>query len=144
MDSENTVTDRLMDVLEKVYYLKTPSRLEYFLRGESKALTYISKCCPVTAGEISADLDITAPRVAGILRSLEKKGYILRKSGETDKRTVIVTVTPEGNAFVKKGADELRQSLCELTEIMGTEKSEQLITALSFYAAAAEIMDSRL
>lgn len=141
---ENTAADRLVDVLTKVYYLKTPGRLEYFLRGENRALSYISHRCPVTAGDISAALDMTAPRVASILRSLEKKGYILRKSGESDRRTVIVTATPEGNEFVRKGADELRQSLAELTDIMGSEKSEQLIAALGFYADAAEIMDSRL
>ncbi|MDE6592678.1 MAG: MarR family winged helix-turn-helix transcriptional regulator [Oscillospiraceae bacterium] len=144
MNSENSSVGRLMEVLRRVYYLKTPSRLEYFLRGENKALSYICQQCPVTAGDISAALDMTAPRVAVILRSLEKKGYILRKSGDSDKRTVIVTATPEGNEFVKRGSDELRQSLAELTDIMGGERSEQLITALGFYADAAEIMDSRL
>lgn len=144
MICENTSAKRLMEVLTRVYYLKTPGRLEYFLRGESRALTYISRCCPVTAGDISAALDITAPRVAGILRSLEKKGYINRRTGETDKRTVIVTATPAGDAFVKTGTDELMKNLAVLTDIMGKEKSEQLITALGFYAAAAEKMDALL
>lgn len=143
-DSENTAADRLMELLTKVYYLKTPRRLEYFLKGESRVLTYISRCPHVNAGDISAALDMTSPRVAGILRSLEKKGYILRKTGESDKRTVIVTATDEGKEFVKSGADELRRSLSELIELMGAERSELLITALGFYASAADEMDRGL
>lgn len=140
----NALAEQLMEVLTKVYFLKTPGKLEDFLKGEKKVLSYISKNSPVTAGQISGELKMTAARMTGILRSLENKGYILRKSGKSDKRTVVVTATAEGNAFIKRGADELRESLRELTGIMGEEKSRSLIKALWDYADAAEIMDLRL
>lgn len=136
--------EQLLDVLKKVYFLKTPGKLGEFLKGEKKVLSYIYHNSPVTPGQISAGLKMTAARITGILRSLEKKGCIVREVGENDKRTVIVTVTSKGTQIIQKGTAELLSSLRELMEIMGEEKSRALISALRDYADAAEIMDSRL
>ncbi|MCM1579669.1 MAG: transcriptional regulator [Ruminococcus sp.] len=142
--NSSEAVEELLKVLKKVYFLKTPGKLEDFLKGEKKVLSYICHNSPVTAGQVSGELKMTAARIAGILRSLEKKGYIIRESGESDKRMVVVTATERGMAVREQGEKDLKSNLYMLTEIMGEEKTRSFISALRDYADAAEIMDSRL
>lgn len=140
--SENlSQTDRLMEVMERVYFQKNRPGLEHFLQGEMRVLTFVYRSGRVMLpGEIAAAMNMTGGRVAGILRSLEKKGYILRQTDEKDRRRVLVTITENGAECVKNGAAALRQSLSELCSIMGEEQTEQYISAMNAYLdAAAEL-----
>lgn len=70
------LSDELIEVLRQYYYMKTPLGLENFMQGEMKVLSYIHYTAgggEIATGDIVSALDMTGGRVAGILRSLEKK-----------------------------------------------------------------------
>ena len=73
------LSDELIEVLRQYYYMKIPLGLENFMQGEMKVLSYIHYTAgggEIATGDIVSALDMTGGRVAGILRSLEKKGFI--------------------------------------------------------------------
>lgn len=130
---------RMTDVLTKIYYCKYSHVLLEFLRGEMKVLTLIIRCGgDVTPGEIASSLDMTAARVAGVLRTLEKKGYIVREVSSSDRRKVLVRTTEEGRQYVEMGLSELQRQLGELISCMGDEKTEMVINSFNELYDAVE------
>ena len=87
------LSDELIEVLRQYYYMKIPLGLENFMQGEMKVLSYIHYTAgggEIATGDIVSALDMTGGRVAGILRSLEKKGFISRRADENDRRRIMV------------------------------------------------------
>ena len=98
------LSDELIEVLRQYYYMKIPLGLENFMQGEMKVLSYIHYTAgggEIATGDIVSALDMTGGRVAGILRSLEKKGFISRRTDENDRRRIMVSPTYAGSDYVK-------------------------------------------
>jgi DNA-binding MarR family transcriptional regulator len=72
-----------------------------------------------TPGELAHDLSITSARIANALKTLERKGYILRTNSTQDRRAVIVTLTETGKAYGEscyhKAVQDARRVLAPLT-----------------------------
>lgn len=49
---------------------------------------------------LAADVGVTSGTLTGVLKTLEKKGLAARRSHDTDRRRVIVSITPTGSAAV--------------------------------------------
>lgn len=133
------LSDKLIDVLRQYYYLKSPLGLESFLQGEMKVLSYIhyaSHGGEITAGDIVSGLDMTGGRIAGILRSLEKKGYILRRTDENDRRRIMISPTPSGSDYVERGRAMLKSRLCGIIGIMGMDSAEDFIHSMNEFLDA--------
>lgn len=95
--------------------------LEAGYRGEFVALRIVRDSPSQTvAGDLAAKMQVTTARVAAMLRSLEKKGFIRRVRSEEDGRNVIVTLTREGAAALEEREREvdafLEKMLGKLTE----------------------------
>lgn len=133
------LTDDFMEVMKEFYFNKIFWNLSEFLQGEMKVLTFIRHGeKDMLPGEIAAELNMTGGRIAGILRSLEKKGYIIRKTYDKDRRKVLVNITENGEAYVDKGTAALRRSIEELIRQMGNEETAALIMSLQKLTEAAK------
>ena len=72
-------------------------------RGEDAVLAWLKKLDrPALAGELTERLGITTGRMANILNSLEKRGYISRTRAELDKRQVYIDLTEEGKTHIEE------------------------------------------
>lgn len=142
MDS-SVLTDKLIEVLREYYFMKAPLQLERFLQGEMRVLSYIcyefSEQRETIPGEISSSLEMTGGRIAGILRSLEKKGYIIRRTDETDRRKSIIIPTASGISHVEKGTRYLHDSLFSIIGAMGNDRAEVFINSMNEFVAACRI-----
>lgn len=141
--NSNNLTDRLVEVLREYYYMKAPLELDMFMQGEMKVLSYIcfeySEKRETLPGEIAAALDMTGGRIAGILRSLEKKGYIIRRTDESDRRRAIIIPTKNGTEFVEQRTRFLHSRLCRIIEAMGTDSAESFISSMSEFVSACRM-----
>lgn len=54
----------------------------------------------VRMGELSAALGVTARNVTTIVDGLEREGLIARRADPTDRRVVLIELTPEGHAHI--------------------------------------------
>ena len=82
---------------------------------------------PFLPGELSAMRHMSTARVAMALKSLECKGMIERAVDKKDRRKVLVTITEQGKAQVKKIDDEFLANVRRLTDELGEEDSSEYI-----------------
>ncbi|KAF6582933.1 MULTISPECIES: MarR family winged helix-turn-helix transcriptional regulator [Paenibacillus] len=72
----------------------------HFSRGEMGILIALSHQDGVTSGHLSEYLSVSTGRIATALKSLEKKGLVVRRTDANDKRKVIVFITDSGKQFM--------------------------------------------
>lgn len=138
------LSDELIEVLRQYYYMKIPLGLENFMQGEMKVLSYIHYTASggeIATGDIVSALDMTGGRVAGILRSLEKKGFISRRTDENDRRRIMVSPTPAGSDYVENGRELLRSRLSAIINAMGSESAENFIRSMEEFVNACRKAD---
>lgn len=138
------LSDELIEVLRQYYYMKIPLGLENFMQGEMKVLSYIHYTAgggEIATGDIVSALDMTGGRVAGILRSLEKKGFISRRTDENDRRRIMVSPTYAGSDYVENGRELLRRRLSAIINAMGSESAENFIRSMEEFVNACRKAD---
>ena len=138
------LSDELIEVLRQYYYMKIPLGLENFMQGEMKVLSYIHYTAgggEIATGDIVSALDLTGGRVAGILRSLEKKGFISRRTDENDRRRIMVSPTPAGSDYVENGRELLRSRLSAIINAMGSESADNFIRSMEEFVNACRKAD---
>ncbi len=69
----------------------------------------------LTMGELSKRLMVTNGNVTGIVERLQQDGLVMRASATNDRRTHVVSVSPEGRAKVQQIAVAQRRWLAEMT-----------------------------
>ena len=110
---------------------KARQPLEDLTRGEMCALGYINErggaCSP---REMSLDRGISSARVAAILKSLERKGYISRKADTHDRRRTQVSITPEGAARVSAQHAALLGQLESMLRTLGEPDATNYVRIL--------------
>lgn len=88
-------------------------------------LTLIAHNPGVTSRQICAALDILPPNLVGMIKSLQKRGLIMRKPHPTDRRAVGLHLTAEGKrlqAEAQATASVLEQN------VAGTITTDELAT----------------
>lgn len=138
------LSDELIEVLRQYYYMKIPLGLENFMQGEMKVLSYIHYTAgggEIATGDIVSALDMTGGRVAGILRSLEKKGFVSRRTDENDRRRIMVSPTPAGSDYVENGRELLRSRLSAIINAMGSKSAENFIRSMEEFVNACRKAD---
>lgn len=81
--------------------------------------------------EISRKMRVTSPTVTQLLNSLETNGLVERTSDESDRRTVLVKLTPQGKTVVETARQEFYQFFSGLADYLGEEESGHLADLLS-------------
>lgn len=104
-------TEKFFKALSDTYFSSdiTETATDY-LKGECRLLSYlnIEDNKEYQPGELSRSLSVSSARISSMLKSLEKKGYILRRCSSDDKRKVFVSLTENGKKYI----ETKRESIC--------------------------------
>ncbi|GIH13400.1 MarR family winged helix-turn-helix transcriptional regulator [Rugosimonospora africana] len=73
-----------------------------------KALRYLAEE-PLTMRELAARLSTDAPYTTLVVGDLERRGLVARSAHPTDRRSKIVTATPDGVAAARRAEDILNE-----------------------------------
>ncbi|MFD2699543.1 MarR family winged helix-turn-helix transcriptional regulator [Paenibacillus shunpengii] len=76
---------------------------------------------PQTSTYFAGQLDVTMPAITNLTNKLVSKGYIERRSAESDRRKVVLHITDQGMAVEQKMLDKYK----ELTDGLWSEFSEE-------------------
>ena len=107
MDYEQ-LAETIFEELKSNTQTSLDEMLSDFNKGEIGVLSYLAfDENKVTSGVLSEKLNVTTPRMASILNSLENKGYIKRNSDINDKRKALITITTKGNKFAQSVKNKL-------------------------------------
>jgi len=121
----------LMDSLDKNIKNPPHEEISATMRGEMAVLRLLAReGQPIAAGEISRTLGMTTSRIAAVLGSLEKKNLILRQADASDKRRVLVTLTPQGNVFFLARKQEALRDTAAMLARLGQEDAAHFVRIL--------------
>ena len=121
MEQYEALARAFFEALDAMSCAPANDRVSETMRGEAAVMRLLMReGRSMTPGEMGRVLDMTSPRVAAVLGALEKKGFIVRKTDESDRRRVLVTQTREGKTFCEHkercAIDDLSKLLRELGE----------------------------
>ncbi|MGW0037063.1 MarR family winged helix-turn-helix transcriptional regulator [Gordonia sp. NPDC003376] len=83
-----------------------------------------------TINEIAAHLGITKQSAAAIVGGLERSDIVVRRPHPTDRRAVLIELTPLGREITRVAADAAAAETRSLEEILGQENSQTFLDAL--------------
>lgn len=81
---------------------------------------------PIHQREIEKWFHLKNPTVTGILNRLEEKGFIMRKTGESDKRFRIIELTDKSRCLMQEMREEMQQMDDRIYSCMTKEERSQL------------------
>ena len=126
-------TEMVMQALKSTYFNNSANASTEYLKGECRLLSFL-KIDPerkYQPGELAKELGLTTARIASILKTLEKKGYILRECSPEDKRKVFVEITENGKEYIDKKRENACLFFDGAFEKLSEEESEQFIAILN-------------
>lgn len=74
-------------------------------RGQGRVLSLLKMQPEISQKDLSYILGITPQSLGELLAKLEKNGYITRETSESDRRAMIIKLTPEGRHAAEQTRD---------------------------------------
>ena len=113
--------------------------------GQPKVLDFLSKFQEADQKAIAAYCEIEPATVGSILLRMEKMGLILRRQREGNRRSLYVSLTPEGNAAAQKIAEIFSKAEEPVRNALTAEELNTLKTLLSrtYDAISSESTEER-
>jgi len=85
---------------------------------------------PSLPSELGDDLAVTRANISGLLNGLEKIGYIRRELDTSDRRRVLVHMTPKGEEALEQAWPIYEASVRENLNALSREDQQQLLKLL--------------
>jgi len=76
-----------------------------------------------------------APSVTRILKELEERGLVVREPDPTDRRRMMIALSPEGREMVKSTSRQMVRVLREYSDRFGAERLDRLANELRALSA---------
>ncbi len=86
---------------------------------------------PLSPNHIASFLRVTKPMVTSMVNSMVKRGYLEKRTSESDRRSCILIATPRAHELVAETCEEYYKILTMLQRRMGEQQYDQLITLLT-------------
>lgn len=133
---------KLIQSLEKIYYMEAFSKLADFLQGELYLLNFLALNSDEEYGpsELSQMLHISRPRITTTISALKKKKYLNTELDEVDRRRLKVSITDLGREFVEEKQIEVEGNFDGLIEGIGKHDTLELVRIVNL---AADIMEHK-
>lgn len=81
-------------------------------------------------GKFAKMLSCSPPMISKMFRSLEKKGYIIRRIDENDRRNTNVFLTEQGEELLETGKARMDVLFDKVVERFGEEQMDELLNIM--------------
>lgn len=88
-----------------------------------------------TVSDVARAVSLSQATVTTVLQRLETKGLVRRERSSTDRRAVIVQLTPAGKALWKNAPEPLQYSFTERFKALSSWEQHSIVSALERVAA---------
>lgn len=97
-------------------------------QGETGALLYLTFVKDgITSSELAENLNVSLPRVASLVNSLESKNLVEKLTDKEDKRKTIVNITKGGKKLILSKKEEAIDKIAKVIEKLDEEEINQYI-----------------
>jgi len=119
------------EFMQKMFLLnkaRPQRKLHESMQGESFVLHYISfHENSVLPSEICKMMGISSARIAAALNSLESKGIVTRRIDVSDRRRILVDLTPKGKAMAGEQRQEMLENTSKLLSLLGENDAREYV-----------------
>ncbi|NLZ39517.1 MAG: MarR family transcriptional regulator [Firmicutes bacterium] len=135
-NGQRELTQKLMDAFSRFRRLHRGSPLPGIKHSELRILFRLKKIMTTNErgariSELSKVMRVTSPTVTQLVNGLEERGLVERNVDPNDRRSILVTLTQEGEAVIQEAADAFFAEFSSLVLYLGEEKTMQLIELLT-------------
>ncbi|MFY9941006.1 MAG: MarR family transcriptional regulator [Desulfobacterales bacterium] len=143
--SERTVSDSVLIALRKIIQAIEMNSKKLVKRvgltgPQLIILQEIARCGEVTAGEIARAVSVSQATVTGILDRMESRGLLVRQRSESDKRRIMVSITPAGRQTLEDAPPLMQEAFVERFSSLQEWEQTMILSALQ---RLVSIMDAR-
>lgn len=101
-------------------------------------LEAIGQKTPQNMSSAATKLKVTVGTLTIAINHLVKKGYVIRKRGEQDRRVVLLSLSEKGNAAFKKHIEFHKSMTLKITQDLSEKELELLMDALKKISTICE------
>lgn len=131
MDRYESLAREFFEALEGMPLAPPGERVGEAMRGEAAVMRLIMReKRSLTPGDICRALNMSSSRMAAVLGSLAKKGFVLRETDPDDKRRVLATITPRGEAFCREHQRRAVEAFSALLAQLGEPDAVEFVRLL--------------
>ncbi len=106
--------------------------------AQMRALKLVETKGQVSITEMADHLNVSAPSASTMVERLVEKGVLIREPDPTDRRKVIVTVSPSMDTITEQIEKEIFGAFVDLVEKIGPEAAEDWNRVVTLIAATIE------
>ncbi|HEX8137975.1 MAG TPA: MarR family transcriptional regulator [Pyrinomonadaceae bacterium] len=99
---------------------------------------------PVLTGQLALELGISAPASTQLTDRLVRKRLIERRTGDSDRRSIQLAITPRGKRLVDQFRQRRSFIFGEAFKSLGEEEQAQVVAALEKMVAALEDYERKI
>lgn len=118
----------LMQNMHKIRQAGPQKQISESMQGEQFVLQFLAiNKRSVLPSEISNKMGISSARVAAALNSLERKGMVTRQIDTSDRRRILVDLTPKGKALAEKHHQEAMEIMAGVLGMLGEQDARECV-----------------
>ena len=118
----------LLGNMQSLRKAKAQKHIDESLHGEAFVLHYIANHDgDVLPGEIGGEMGVSSARIAVTLNGLESKGLITRHIDLSDRRKILVGITPEGKALAEKQQQAVLEGASKMLALLGEQDAKNYV-----------------
>ena len=138
----NELKLRLIESLEKIYYMEAFSQMTEFLQGELYLLKFLTANGGEEFGpsELSKKLNISRPRITTTISALKRKKLVFTEPDKDDRRRLKIKATEKGKKFILKKQKYVVENFDAFIDGIGAKDTLELIRIIDL---AADIMRNK-
>ncbi len=133
MDAQD-MKSKLIAVLTEMYENEVFVSLMEFCQGELRVLLWLSEDRDPESNIPSAMADalhVTRGRITAALGSLKTKGFVELAHSRSDRRKVIISLTPSGREYMERRSGQAEAVVAAFVERIGEKRAAELVDILS-------------
>ena len=133
------------EFMQKMYMLRQArpqKQINESMQGEHFVLQFISfHKGYVLPSEISNEMGISSARIAATLNGLERKGLITRQIDISDRRRILVDLTPEGKSLAEAHHKEAIEMITKILSLLGEHDALEYVRITGRFAELASLQN---
>ena len=128
--------------LSQMYEMEVITNLAEFWQGELRVLHYVHQHnnSKINPSVLSDALHVSRARITTALSALRKKGYIVMEMSQDDRRRMCVTLTSDGEQYLKKKQKKVEKYFDILINGLGEVNVRDFIRIIDL---SIKVMDSQ-
>jgi DNA-binding MarR family transcriptional regulator len=135
--------EHVVDGYSRLLHLVTPTRSAGIFESsvtmaQLKVLMVLGSIDESRMSELASNLRLTLSTVSGLVERLVENGLVARRTHESDRRQVMVSLTDDGRGFLESFQELGMQTLRELLEQLSAEELAQVGQAVELLISAAQ------